>query len=118
MIQPGDQVFSTHSEIGTAGGVPTPGFDWRQVGIGFMLDRPRSERLARMKTRARRSLDPAALAALDVQWMVLSPGDQLALDPTGRARLADPERFGFVERFETHGQARLIYRILPGALKP
>lgn len=113
----GDQVFSTNTDIGSAGGLPTPGFPWRQVGIGFMLDRPRAEQLHHFKQIARRSLDPEALRGLDVQWMALSSGDRAALDTTGRRRLADPERFTLVDEVQAGGQVRYVYRVEPGALE-
>lgn len=118
VMAPGDQVFSTNIDIGSAGGLPIPGFDWRQVGIGFMLDRPRSLRLAALKHRARRNLDPEALEGLGVQWLVLSPDDRASLDPKGQARLKDPTRFEHFEDIEAHGQVRHVYRILEGALPP
>lgn len=118
IIGPGDLVFSTNTDLATAGGIPTPGFDWRQVGQGFMLDRDRSIRLAQHKAVARRSLDPKALAALEVQWLVLSAGDRAQLDATGQGRLQDPARFEHVEDIRGAGQTRAVYRVLPGALAP
>jgi hypothetical protein len=112
-LAPGDQVFSTNTDLGTAGGLLTPGFDWNQVGQGFLLDRPRAERLNALKTQARRDLDPAALRGLDVQWLVLSPGDEAALSPAGRAALRDPARFERVEVLEAGRDRRTLYRVLP-----
>ncbi|MCB9650370.1 MAG: hypothetical protein H6730_27855 [Deltaproteobacteria bacterium] len=49
LMAEGDQVFSVSPELGSGGGIPTPGFDWHQVGQSFLLDQPRSEHLARVK---------------------------------------------------------------------
>ncbi len=113
-----EYVFSTNVELARAAGILTPGFDWRQVGQGFMLDQDRSIELSRHKTRARRNLDPKALEALKVSWLVLSDQEKGWLDPRGRARLADAQRFELIDTIRVKNDVRHIYRILPGAFTP
>lgn len=110
-------VFSTNVELARAAGTLTPGFDWRQVGQGFMIDQAKSLRLTALKQRAQRDLDPKSLAGLNVGWMVLTEAEVGWLSGPGRARLHDPKRFEAVERIQVGSEVRRIYRILPGALE-
>lgn len=111
-VPPRDRVFSTNMEIGMAGGFLTPGFDWRTSGESYLVDRRRLDGLHLHKERARRTLRPEDLEALDVRWAILSPGDIEALEPEGRAALLDRARFEHLFDVEVEGDVRHIYRIL------
>lgn len=92
-LGPKDRVYSRRVELGLAGGLLTPGFEHQRMGQGFILDRPAQERLYATAERARRTLDPEALQALEVRVLALWPEDRAQLTPNAKAALQDPNRF-------------------------
>jgi hypothetical protein len=111
-VGPRERVLSTNIELAMTGGFLTPGFRWMEFGESYMMDRAEAERLTRHHERARHTLAPADLAALDVRWVVLSPGDVASLHEAGRAALADPRRLEKVEDVRVGGDVRTIYRVV------
>ena len=87
------RVLSTNVDISKGTGFLTPGFSWRRFGSGYLMDRARCEALERNLASARRDLAAHDLDALDVDFLILGDGDIASLTPTGKANLADPERF-------------------------
>lgn len=92
-IGPKDRVYSRRVELGLSGGLLTPGFEHVHLGHSFILDRPAHERLLAAAERARRTLDPEALATLGVRVLALWPEDLAQLTPNAKAALQDPNRF-------------------------
>lgn len=114
-VGPRDRVFTSDVELARAAGFLTPGFNWRQYGQGFMLDRPLAERRHAEWRKARRTLDPRAMRALGVQWALFGPHDLAALSPEGRKRLADEAWYQAVADVGKDDHRRLLFRLLPPA---
>lgn len=112
LVGPRQRVLSTNVDMSRGGGFLTPGFNWRQLGVGYMMDRDRVDTLFVAMNQARRNLDPAALETLDVDFMILSPGDITTLTPDGQASLRDPTRFEKMFEVNHEGQTRHVYRVL------
>ena len=108
-VGPRDRVFSTNVDLAQAGGVLTPGFNWRQVGRGFMLDRTRADALYRAHSRARHGLADRDLDTLGVEVLVFSDGDLRALTPKARAALDGP-RFEHLLDVRRRDDVRHVYR--------
>ncbi len=115
MIGPRERVLTNDVDLARAAGFLAPGFDWRQVGQGFMLDRDRAERWHRLKVTAMRTLDPAAVRELDVRWAVFGPHDLHRLAQVGRERLGDPARYEPIAEIGEGAARRWVYRIRPPA---
>ncbi|MEM7676337.1 MAG: hypothetical protein AAF449_10080, partial [Myxococcota bacterium] len=111
LIPARDRVFATDIAFAQAGGFLTPGFNWRRVGQGFMLDRQRADRANQLKQQARRTLDPAAMGELGVRWAVITPHDRRGLNAVGKQRLA---RSDWYQPVAEHNAVRL-YRLLSPA---
>ncbi len=109
-----ERVFSTNVDLARASGILTPGFAWQTVGQGFLLDRPAHERLHHHAARARQDLSASDLEALEVTYLVLSPGDEAALSPVGKSALQDPARFQFLFEVAHQGDRRRVYRVGAG----
>lgn len=107
-----DFVLTPHTDLGLAGGMRTPGFDWRRDGQGYMLDREVSDRLHQAWSRAIRSLSPEDLAILRARFVVLAPSDIARLTPAAREALADPKRFEHLFDVKEGGDERRVYRVL------
>ena len=72
---PRDRVLSTNIDVAMGGGFLTPGINWSGQSSAHLLDRERMQKQQRHLNRARHHLDPRDLVALDVKFLVLSPGD-------------------------------------------
>ncbi|MCK6551361.1 hypothetical protein L6R52_36335, partial [Myxococcota bacterium] len=112
LIAPRSRVLSTNMDMGMGAGFLTPGFDWRELGASFMLDRTEAERLTRHRQRARVDLRREDLDGLGADWVILSPGDIASLSSAGRAALADPTRFEHVREVRDGGEVRQVYRVV------
>jgi hypothetical protein len=93
-------------------GFLTPGFDWRNLCAGFILDRRRIDVLRRHHTLARTHLRSEDLEALDVRFAVFSPGDLTSLSSEGRRGLQDPARFKHLFDAGASDGIRHVYRVL------
>ncbi|MEL7371046.1 MAG: hypothetical protein AAFN74_19150, partial [Myxococcota bacterium] len=116
LIPARDRVFVVDTAFAQAGGFLTPGFDWRRVGRGFMLDRAEAHRAHKFKQRARRTLDPAAMKGLGVRWAILTPADRRSLTSVGKQRLQQRDWYEKVAEYGPPKAAVRLYRLLPPAL--
>lgn len=111
-VGPRQRVFSTNMDMAMGAGFLTPGFDWRAHGDSFMLDRARADVATRHYQAARHHLRREDLEALDVDFVVLSPGDLAGLTPEARASLEDPTRFEHLFEVTVPGDSRQVYRVV------
>ena len=114
LMQRNDRVFSAHVDLGLSGGLLTPGFNWRQSGRGYILNRGMADRLLVHWQRARRTMRTEDLDALGVRFVVLSPDDIARLTDAGRRALDTPTRFERLFEIHSSDGIRHVFRVLPG----
>ncbi len=112
LVGPRQRVLSTNIDISKGAGLLTPGFDWRQFGSGYMMDRARCDRLTRHLTAARRTLAQDSLQALDVDFVILGAAEIPNLLPATRAALDDPQRFEKLFEVRASDGHRHVWRIV------
>lgn len=114
-LAPRDRVFSTTIDMSRVG-LLTPGFDPRRDGGGlYLVDRERAIAISEHHARARADLETRDLEALNVRFLVFSPGDLASLSARGVRALSDPSRFEAMLKVKAGTQERFIYRVLPTA---
>lgn len=110
-LSPADRVFSTNIDMSKAG-LLTPGFNWRQFGRGYIMNRQVVDLQLQAAQRIRRHLPKADLRRLNIRYLILSPSDIRGLSEQGKKRLHDRESFSFKQEIVSHGQKRFIYEVL------
>jgi hypothetical protein len=110
-LSPSDRVYSSNIDMSKAG-LLTPGFNWRQFGRGYIMNRDQVDRLHRHAKSFRQHLRYEDLLALDVRYLVLSASDIGGLSPEGRRALEDSKRFVKTTTIQIGAQSRTIYEAL------
>ena len=111
MLSASDRVFSTNVDMSKVG-LLTPGFNWRQFGRGYIMDRGQVDLQLRAAQRIRRNLSYKDIKSLGIRYLILSPADVKGLSKEAKRRLQDPDHYQFTREVRSHTQKRFIYKVL------
>jgi len=111
ILSASDRVFSTNIDMSKVG-LLTPGFNWRQFGRGYIMDRGQVDFQLRAAQRIRRNLSRKDIKNLNIRFLILSPADVRGLSREAKKRLRDPRHYEFTREVVSHGQKRFIYKVI------